>query len=128
MAQTQTTEPTAAPPPKPPAPSIPYIINWELSTLRPPPTLRGRDVPFDRITRAVGRLTDPVAVLLADSGCGKSALLRAWAAAVLRGEVPSLAGYSFVQLDIAAILTDVVLGKIGTAAVEDTLLKASKLE
>jgi ATP-dependent Clp protease ATP-binding subunit ClpC len=129
MAQTPTTEPPPPPPAsKPPAPSIPYLITWDLSTVRAPATLRGRALPVERITRAVTRLHDPVAVLLADAGSGKSAVVRWWAASAMRGEIPPLAGYSFVQLDIAAILTDVVLGKIGTAAVEDTLVKASKLE
>jgi len=129
VAQTPTSEPPPPPPaPKPPPPSIPYLVTWDLATVRAPATLRGRALPVERITRAVTRLHDPVAVLLADAGSGKSAVLRWWAAAALRGEIPPLVGYSFMQLDVAAILTDVVLGKIGTAAVEDTLVKAARLE
>ena len=108
--------------------SIPYLLEWNAESLKDAPEkLIGRDVPLERLTRGVLRRIDPVVVVLADSGCGKTALTRAWAKRALSGEVPALKEWSFVQLDVTAILTDVVLGKIGTAAVMDTLQKASKL-
>ncbi len=108
--------------------SIPYLVPWDLQSLKNAPAeLIGRDTPLDRLTRAVTRRIDPIVVVLADSGCGKSALVQAWAAQALRGEIAALKEWSFVQLDVPAILGDVVLGKIGTAALMDTLQKASKL-
>jgi ATP-dependent Clp protease ATP-binding subunit ClpC len=108
--------------------AIPYTIEWTLETLAPPRALLGRELPLDRLTRAVTRLIDPVAVLLGDSGVGKSVILQFWAASALRGEIPTLVGQQFLQLDVANIVADVLLGKIGTSAVEDTLQKVSKLE
>jgi ATP-dependent Clp protease ATP-binding subunit ClpC len=107
--------------------SIPYLLNWGPDNLRAPPSLQGRSMPLDRLTRAVLRKIDPIVVVLGDSGVGKSALVHAWAHKALAGEIPALKEWSFVQLDLHAILADVVLGKIGTAAVMDTLQKASKL-
>jgi ATP-dependent Clp protease ATP-binding subunit ClpC len=108
--------------------SIPYLINWELDRLADAPqSLIGRDTPLDRVTRAVLRKIDPVVVVLADAGCGKTALVRSWAAQAVRGEIAALKDWAFVQLDVNTILQDVVLGKIGTAAVMDTLQKASRL-
>lgn len=107
--------------------SIPYLLNWGPDNLRAPRSLQGRTVPLDRLTRAVLRKIDPIVVVLGDSGVGKSALVHAWAQKALAGEIPALKEWSFVQLDLHAILADVVLGKIGTAAVMDTLQKASKL-
>ena len=101
--------------------AIPYLIAWEPGNLRAPRQLLGRDVPLERLTRAVLRKIDPAVVVLADSGCGKTALLHAWGQAALRGDIPALKDWAFVQLDIHGILADVVLGKIGTAAVMDTL-------
>jgi ATP-dependent Clp protease ATP-binding subunit ClpC len=107
--------------------SIPYLVEWDLANLRAPKSLQGRQTPLDRLTRAVLRKIDPIVVVLGDSGVGKSALVRAWAHKALSGELPALREWSFVQLDLHSILSDVVLGKIGTAAVMDTLQKAAKL-
>jgi len=104
--------------------SLPYIIPWDAESLaEAPPALVGRELPLERLTRAVLRRIDPVALLLADSGVGKSALLRAWAAQALRGENAALKEHTFSQLDVHGILADVVLGKIGTAAVMDSIQK-----
>jgi ATP-dependent Clp protease ATP-binding subunit ClpC len=98
--------------------SSPYLLPWTLELLKEaPPSLVGRELPLERLTRAVLRSIDPIAVVLADAGVGKTALLKAWAAQALRGEIRGLADHTFVQLDVAAVLADVVLGKIGTAVV-----------
>jgi len=121
------------------AASIPYIIHCSIGEpsevpllgyahLRPPATLVGRELPMERITRAVSRLIDPAVIVLADAGCGKTAVVHFWATEVLSGRIPALVGYEVAQLDIPGILADIVLGKIGTAAVEDSLQKAAKLE
>src|SRR5437879_6558996 len=49
------------------------------------------------------------------------------ARAALDGQIPALRDFTFAQLDIPQILTAVVLGKIGTAAVTDTLVQVSRL-
>ena len=108
-------------------PAIPYLITLDSQTGKAPRSLLGRSVPLDRLTRAVLRKIDPIVVVLADSGCGKTALVHAWAQKALTGEIGALKEHSFVQLDIHAIMSDVVLGKIGTAAVMDTLKKAAAL-
>jgi ATP-dependent Clp protease ATP-binding subunit ClpC len=82
---------------------------------------------MDRITRTILRRTDPVVLLLAEAGAGKSGLVRGLARAALEGKIPALRDYTFAQLDVAAILTSVVLGKIGTAALADTLVQVARL-
>src|SRR5204863_1312272 len=82
---------------------------------------------LDRVTRSVLRRTDPVVMVLAESGCGKTGLVRGLARQALDGKIPALKGYTFAQLDIPSLLTAVVLGKIGTAALTDTLVQVSRL-
>jgi ATP-dependent Clp protease ATP-binding subunit ClpC len=108
--------------------TLPYLIAWDAERLKTAPTeLYGRATPMDRIARAILRRVDPVVIVLADAGCGKTALVQAVAARAVAGDIPLLKFYSFFALDVAQILTDVVLGKIGTAAVADTLGKVAKL-
>ena len=107
--------------------AIPYLISWDLAYLRDAPrNLLGRDLPLDRVTRAVLRKLDPAVVVLADAGCGKTALLQAWAYKALDRQIAGLRDFVFFQLDLNAILADIVLGKVGTAAVMDSLQKAAK--
>src|SRR5262245_24972924 len=108
--------------------AIAYTIPWDKESLKAPDVVFGRDLALERLPRAVARTVDPAIVLLADAGCGKSAIVRHWARRVLQGDVPLLAGYTLHQLDITGILTDIVLGKIGTAAVEGALQEVSRLE
>lgn len=106
--------------------SSPYLLPWTLETLKDAPAaLVGRELPLERLTRAVLRSIDPVAVVLADAGVGKTALLKAWAAQALRGEIKALVDYTFEQLDVAAVMADVVLGKIGTAVVMAALQESA---
>ena len=53
--------------------------------------------------------------------------MRGLARAALDGRIPALKEHTFAQLDIPQILTAVVLGKIGTSAVTDTLVQVSRL-
>lgn len=108
--------------------AIPYLIPWDAALLATAPTeVRGRAVTLERVTRAILRKTDPVVLLLGEAGTGKTGLVRGLARAALEGRVPSLKEHTFAQLDVAQILTAVVLGKIGTAAVTDTLVQVSRL-
>jgi ATP-dependent Clp protease ATP-binding subunit ClpC len=108
--------------------AIPYLIPWDAALLATAPTeVRGRAIPLERLTRALLRKTDPVVLVLADAGAGKTGLVRGLARAALEGRVPALKDYTFAQLDIPQILTAVVLGKIGTAALTDTLVQVSRL-
>jgi ATP-dependent Clp protease ATP-binding subunit ClpC len=110
------------------AAAIPYLIPWDAALLASAPaTVLGRAIPLERITRTVLRRTDPVVMLLAEAGSGKTGLVRGLARAALEGKIPALKDYTFAQLDVGAILTSVVLGKIGTSAVTDTLLQVSRL-
>jgi ATP-dependent Clp protease ATP-binding subunit ClpC len=110
------------------SPSIPYLVPWDAPLLASAPVeVRGRAIPLERLTRTILRRTDPVVMLLAEAGAGKSGLVRGLARAALDGKIPALKDYTFAQLDVPAILTSVVLGKIGTAALADTLLQVSKL-
>src|SRR5258706_2238145 len=108
--------------------TLPYLIAWDAERLQSAPKeLYGRATPIERIARAVLRRVDPVVIVLADSGCGKTALVQSLAARAVTGDIPLLKFYTFFQLDVPQILSDVVLGKIGTAAVADTLGKVAKL-
>ncbi len=108
--------------------AIPYLIPWDAALLASAPTeLVGRAIPLERLTRALLRRTDPAVILLAEAGCGKTGLVRGLARAALDGRIKALADYTFAQLDLPQILTAVVLGKIGTAAVTDTLVQVSRL-
>src|SRR5262245_1637145 len=108
--------------------TLPYLIQWDAERIKTAPKeLYGRATPSDRIVRAILRRVDPVVVVLADSGTGKSALWQSIATRALDGESGPLKFYTFFQLDVPSILSDVVLGKIGTAAIADTLGKVCKL-
>src|SRR4051812_13905511 len=108
--------------------AIPYLVPWDAALLASAPApVIGREMPLERVTRALLRRTDPVVILLAEAGCGKTTLLRGLARAAIEGKIPALADFTFAQLDVPQILTAVVLGKIGTAAVTDTLVQVSRL-
>jgi ATP-dependent Clp protease ATP-binding subunit ClpC len=112
----------AKPPPPESKPPIPYTLYWDAEFLKSAPTsLYGRDIPLDRLVRAVLRKIDPAVMVLADSGCGKTALLKGLAQKVLRGEIPALKDFSFVQIDIPAIITAVTTGKIGTTIFTESI-------
>jgi len=105
------------------------VIDWDAERLaRAPETLHGRALPLDRLARAIVRKTDPAVVLLADSGTGKSSVVQTLGKKALAGEIAALEDWHFAQLDVPGIMTDVVLGKIGTAAVADSINKVAKLE
>jgi ATP-dependent Clp protease ATP-binding subunit ClpC len=108
--------------------AIPYLVPWDKSLLATAPAaVLGRDIPLDRLTRALLRRTDPVVLLLGEAGCGKTGLVRGLARAAVEGRIAALRDYTFAQLDVPQILTAVVLGKIGTAALSDTLVQVSRL-
>ena len=108
--------------------AIPYLIPWDAALLATAPSpVLGREIPIERLTRVILRRTDPAVLLLGESGSGKTGLVRGLARAALDGHIPALKDYTFAQLDIPQILTAVVLGKIGTAALTDTLVQVSRL-
>ncbi|HEX4462077.1 MAG TPA: hypothetical protein VIA18_29065, partial [Polyangia bacterium] len=108
--------------------AIPYLVPWDAALLASAPSpVYGREIPMERMTRILLRRNDPVVLVLAESGCGKTGLVRGLARAALDGKIPALAEYTFAQLDLGQILTAVVLGKIGTAALTDTLVQVSRL-
>jgi ATP-dependent Clp protease ATP-binding subunit ClpC len=108
--------------------AIPYLIPWDVALLAcAPQRVLGREIPVERVTRVLLRRTDPAVMLLGEAGSGKTGLVRGLARSALEGRIAALAGYTFAQLDIPQILTAVVLGKIGTAAVTDTLVQVSRL-
>ena len=90
--------------------------------MRAPANLRGRALPVERITRAVTRLHDPVAVLLADAGSGKSAVVRWWAALALASIDPSATDVAVLTEALRDGRYDTrrrvaaVLGELGSAA------------
>ena len=108
--------------------AIPYLIPWDAPLLSTAPTqVLGREIPLERITRVLLRRTDPALMLLGEAGSGKSGLVRGLGRAAVEGRIVALKDYTFAQLDIPQILTAVVLGKIGTAALTDTLVQVSRL-
>jgi ATP-dependent Clp protease ATP-binding subunit ClpC len=108
--------------------AIPYLVAWDGALLASAPAeVLGRELPLERLTRAILRRTDPVVMVLGEAGCGKTGLVRGLARAALEGRIPALADYTFAQLDVPQILTAVVLGKIGTSALIDTLVQVSRL-
>ena len=108
--------------------AIPYLIPWDAALLASAPApVYGREIPMERMTRVLLRRSDPVVLVLAESGCGKTGLVRGLARAALDGKIAALADFTFAQLDLGQILTAVVLGKIGTAALTDTLVQVSRL-
>ena len=108
--------------------AIPYLIPWDAALLATAPDkVLGREIPLERLTRVLLRRTDPAVLVLAEAGCGKTGLVRGLARAALDGQIAALKDYTFAQLDVPQILTSVVLGKIGTAAVTDTLVQVSRL-
>ncbi len=109
--------------------ALPYILEWDAERLAAAPqTLHGRALPLDRVTRAVTRKNDPAVVLLADSGTGKSSVALTLARRAIAGEIAALKDWKFAQLDVTGVITDVVLGKIGTAAVADSINKIARQE
>jgi ATP-dependent Clp protease ATP-binding subunit ClpC len=108
--------------------AIPYLIPWDAPLLSTAPAkLLGREIPLDRLTRALLRQTDPVVLVLGESGSGKTGLVRGLARAAIEGRIPALKDFTFAQLDVPQVLTAVVMGKIGTAALIDTLVQVSRL-
>src|SRR6266542_2989215 len=108
--------------------AIPYLVPWDMSLLATAPAaVLRREIPLDRLTRTLLRRTDPVVMLLGEAGSGKTGLVRGLGRAALEGRIPALREYTFAQLDVPQILTAVVLGKIGTAALSDTLVQVSRL-
>lgn len=108
--------------------AIPFVVPWDAALLATAPaTVYGREISLERMTRALLRRTDPVVMLLGEAGCGKTGIVRGLARAALEGRIPALADYTFAQLDVTQVLTAVVLGKMGTSALTDTLVQVSRL-
>jgi ATP-dependent Clp protease ATP-binding subunit ClpA len=108
---------------------IQFIVPWDAEYLlkNAPKHIYNREIPMERLVRAVLRKHDPAVMMLADSGCGKTALLQGLALRVFEGKIPALEGYTFLQLDIPAVITAVTTGKIGTTAFADSITTAARV-
>jgi ATP-dependent Clp protease ATP-binding subunit ClpC len=102
----------------------PFTRIWDRDTLTDAPEkLIGRDGDIKSLLRILLRMKDPAVMLLGEPGCGKTGFLKGLAELSLKGKLPALEKYVFVELDIPNLLNGVSKGVAGTAELTDTLNK-----
>jgi ATP-dependent Clp protease ATP-binding subunit ClpA len=83
---------------------VPLTVNLGTEALDDPPMV-GRDALADQVARILLRFHQPAVLIVGPSGIGKTAFVRGLAGAAARGDLNSLAGFTFYQLKLLDLVS-----------------------